>query len=94
MSLVDDILTLIPQRPPFVLVDELTSCDEVETVTGYTVTVECPLQNGGVLQPSGLVENIAQSCAARIGYRSLRAGGKVGIGVIGSVIFVTILSPT
>ena len=81
----NDILTLIPQRPPFVLIDRMLSCDEVETVTEFTVGSDCLLQDNGVLQPWGMIENIAQSCAARIGFRSMQVGGKVGIGVIGSV---------
>lgn len=80
-----DILTLIPQRPPFVLVDSLTSCDEVTTTTRLRITADCLMCNNGCLQPWGLMENIAQTCAARIGYLSLAKGGSVGIGVIGSV---------
>ena len=80
-----DILTLIPQRPPFVLVDRILSCDEVTTVTEFKVCDGCLLQDSGILQPWGMIENIAQSCAARIGYRSRQAGGEVKIGVIGSV---------
>ena len=79
------ILTLIPQRPPFVLVDGMLSCDDVTTVTQFAVSENCLLQNDGCLQPWGMIENIAQTCAARIGYRSTQAGGKVNIGVIGSV---------
>lgn len=80
-----DILTLIPQRPPFVLVDSLASCDDVTTTTRFHIAADCLLCNDGCLQPWGLMENIAQSCAARIGYLSLSKGGSVGIGVIGSV---------
>lgn len=81
----DDILRLIPQRPPFVLVDSMLSCDEKDTVTQFTVSQDCPLQHEGLLQPWGLIENIAQSCAARIGYLATQGGEEVAIGVIGSV---------
>ena len=37
------------------------------------------------LTSSGLIENIAQTCAARIGYLNLNAGGTVKIGVIGAI---------
>ena len=80
-----DILTLLPQRPPFVLVDRLTCCNEKDAVTQFTVNPECLLYDDGKLQSYGLMENIAQSCAARIGYLSLQKNGSVGIGVIGSV---------
>lgn len=87
-----DILTLLPQRPPFVLVDKLVSCDEKDAVTLFEVREDCLLCDGGRLQPHGLMENMAQSCAARIGYLSLQKSGTVGIGVIGSVSDFEILS--
>ena len=80
-----DILTLLPQRPPFVMVDKLVSCDDTEAVTQFMVREDCLLSDGGRLQPHGLLENIAQTCAARIGYISLQNSDSVGIGVIGSV---------
>ena len=86
MNLADiDILTLIPQRPPFVFVDKLLSCDEKDAVTSFEVPADCLLCDDGMLQPHGLLENIAQSCAARIGYLSLQKNGGISIGVIGSV---------
>ena len=39
----------------------------------------------GKLTAAGLVENIAQTCAARIGYINLSSGQTVKIGVIGSI---------
>lgn len=80
-----DILSLIPQRRPFVLVDRLVRCDARDAVTSFVVSQECLLCDDGVLQPHGIIENMAQSCAARIGYLSLQKSGAVGIGVIGSV---------
>lgn len=80
-----DILKLLPQRPPFVLVDRLMRCDEKDAVTRFVITENCLLCDDGFLQPHGIMENIAQSCAARIGYLSLQKDGAVGIGVIGSV---------
>lgn len=80
-----DILTLLPQRPPFIMVDRLVSCDENDAVTNFEVREDCLLCDDGRLQPHGLMENIAQSCAARIGYLSLQKSGTVGIGVIGAV---------
>jgi predicted hotdog family 3-hydroxylacyl-ACP dehydratase len=80
-----DILTLLPQRPPFVFVDGLAYCDEKDATTRFRVKADCLLCDEGKLQPHGLMENIAQSCAARIGYLSLKKSGSVGIGLIGSV---------
>lgn len=86
MNLTDiDILSLLPQRPPFVLVDKLVSCTDADAVTSFEVRDDCLLCDEGRLQPYGMMENMAQTCAARIGYVSLQKSGSVGIGVIGSV---------
>jgi len=59
---------ILPQREPFVFVDALVSYDERETVTSFTVPERHLLVEDGVLTASGLLENMAQSSAARIGY--------------------------
>ena len=62
-----DILDLIPQRPPMVMVDRLLHCDPVVTETEFTVREENILVENGRMSACGLVENIAQTCAARMG---------------------------
>ncbi len=76
---------LIPQRPPFVMIDRLLSCDMVFTVTELEVRDDNIFVANGRLTAEGLMENIAQTCAARMGYINLSRGDKVKIGVIGSV---------
>ena len=76
---------LLPQRPPFVMIDRLVSCDEVFAVTELLVREDNLFIEDERLTSAGLVENIAQSCAARIGYLNLNAGGTVKIGVIGAI---------
>ncbi|MBO7459495.1 MAG: pseudouridylate synthase [Bacteroidales bacterium] len=76
---------LLPQRPPFMMIDRLVSCDEVFAVTELTVREDNIFVENERLTSSGLIENIAQSCAARIGYLNLNAGGTVKIGVIGAI---------
>lgn len=64
-----DVLTLLPQRPPFVMIDRLTHFDETMTTTQLTVrTDNIFTEADGHLNPCALVENIAQTCAARMGY--------------------------
>ena len=64
-----DVLTLLPQRPPFVMIDRLTHFDEVVTTTSLTVREDnFFMEEGGVLNSCALMENIAQTCAARMGY--------------------------
>lgn len=76
---------LLPQRPPFVMIDRLVSCDDVYAVTELTIREDIIFVEDERLTSSGLIENIAQTCAARIGYLNLKAGGTVKIGVIGAI---------
>ena len=59
---------ILPQREPFLFVDRLERYDDVETVTSFTVPAEHLLVEDGHLTASGILENMAQSSAARIGY--------------------------
>ena len=59
---------ILPQARPFILVDELTEYEPEEAETTFTVREDCPMAADGVLTTGGLVENIAQTSAARIGY--------------------------
>ena len=63
-----DIRGILPQRPPFDFVDRLVRYDDPETVTAFTVPAEHLLVEDGHLTASGILENMAQSSAARIGY--------------------------
>ena len=87
MRKIDDITLneLLPQRPPFVMIDRLVSCDAVFAVTELLIREDNIFIEDERLTSSGLVENIAQTCAARIGFLNLNAGGSVMIGVIGSI---------
>lgn len=80
-----DILTLIPQRWPFVMVDTLVSSNDEATHTTLLVQAENVLVNDGVLTEAGLVENIAQTAAARAGYIAQQLGKPVQPGFIGAV---------
>jgi len=63
-----DILDILPQQQPFVMIDKLLLFDEKKTVTELAVRSDNLFFDQGRLSESGLVENIAQTCAARIGY--------------------------
>lgn len=81
-----DILGLIPQRPPFLLVDSLVDFEPERSVTTFVVRPDGILVRDGRLSEAGLLENIAQSCAARIGYinKYLKCE-TVKLGIIGAV---------
>ena len=59
---------ILPQRPPFLFVDALTEYDPAYVRTRFTVREGIELLEGGCLSSAGLMENMAQTSAARIGY--------------------------
>lgn len=79
------ILELIPQRAPFVLVDEFVYEDEQTLYSLFRVPGDHVLVDGGLLSEGGLVENIAQTAAARAGYLCRKEGQPVPLGYIGAV---------
>lgn len=80
-----DILTLLPQLPPVVMVDRLLHCDPVVTETELTIRPDNIMVEEGHLAEIGLLENVAQTCAARMGYINLTSGKEVRVGVIGAL---------
>ena len=76
---------LIPQRPPFVMIDKMLSFDMTVTVTQLEIRADNVFCVDGRLSAEGLMENIAQTCAARMGYINLNKSESVKIGVIGAV---------
>ncbi|MES2331829.1 MAG: 3-hydroxyacyl-ACP dehydratase [Bacteroidota bacterium] len=85
MSPEKNILPFIPQQPPFVMIDELYHSDETITRTGFCVTAENVLTIDGVFTEAGLLENIAQTAAARAGYTARLENKPVRVGYIGAV---------
>lgn len=87
MRAIEDITLkeLIPQRPPFVMIDKMLSFDMTFTSTQLEVRADNIFCEDNRLSSEGLMENIAQTCAARMGYINLNKGDKVKIGVIGAV---------
>ncbi|CAN5424886.1 hypothetical protein BH09BAC6_BH09BAC6_32560 [soil metagenome] len=81
----EDILSLIPQQAPFVMVDELVFCDVQSTKTSFEVKETNVLVFNGELSEAGLMENIAQTAAARAGYMARAENKPVALGYIGAV---------
>jgi len=88
-----NVLDLLPQRPPFIMIDRLVFSDEVVTTTKFQVRSDNIFMEGDVLNACALVENIAQTCAARMGYINYVNHEKVRIGFIGSIRNLNILRP-
>lgn len=59
---------LLMQRAPFLIVGRLLYCDESSTISETTIESKSMFVDNGKLSSSGLIENIAQTCAMRIGY--------------------------
>lgn len=77
---------ILPQRDPFIMVSQLMHYDELVTQTRFNIAADNIFCENGVFVASGIVENIAQTCAARIGYINKYILHKdVNIGFIGAV---------
>ncbi len=81
----NEILQLIPQRDPMVMVDTFFGIEDNTSASGLTVCPDNLFVENDKLQECGIIEHIAQSAAARIGYISSQKGEKTPLGFIGSV---------
>ncbi len=83
----EDILTLIPQRDPILMVDELLEA----APDGGTATLTVRpgnyfLGEDGRMEETGLLEHIAQSASAVAGHHALAAGATAPpVGYIGEI---------
>ena len=81
-----DIRTLLPQREPMVMVDKLIFADEKSAATMLQIREENIFVSDGHFQAYALIEVMAQTAAAQLGYENrLRGGNDVRIGYIGAV---------
>ena len=67
-----DVLDLLPHRQPFIMIDKLTHFDLKSAKTVFTVRNDNLFCCDGVMEEAGLVENIAQTCAARTGFKQIK----------------------
>ena len=82
---IHDITALLPQGPPFVMVDKLIYSDGHLTCTSFRITPGNPLVENGTLSAAGLMENMAQTAAAGAGYAARAVNENVRPGYIISV---------
>lgn len=80
-----DILELIPQRAPFVMITELMDVREQSATSSFRILENNIFVKDGQFQESGLIENIAQTAAAMSGYKAKISGKAAEIGFLGSV---------
>lgn len=81
-----DIHELLPQREPFIMIGFLLHFDMERIVTCTEIKGDNMFVEDERLSSAGIIENIAQTCAARIGYINkyiLKCG--INIGHIGAI---------
>ena len=81
----NELLDLIPQRPPVVMIDKFIFSDDTSSVSGLTIPATCVFCENGFLSESGMIENIAQTAAAGVGYACKRDNKVVPIGFIAAI---------
>jgi len=81
----ENIESLIPQRHPFVMIDELTGSDGNFTSSRLQVRADNIFVADNFFTEPGLLENIAQTAAARAGYEAIKENAPVRVGYIGAV---------
>jgi predicted hotdog family 3-hydroxylacyl-ACP dehydratase len=80
-----EILNLIPQKPPMVMVGKLLRVEGNRTLTSLSIGKENLFCDKGIFSEAGLIENIAQTAAAGAGYRSLLKNQPAPSGFIGGI---------
>ncbi len=80
-----NILELIPQRPPIVMVDKLLRVDGNFSLTLLNIKEDNIFCRNGKFTEPGIIENIAQSAAAKAGYLCKKEDADVRLGFIGNI---------
>ena len=82
-----DVKQLLPQQPPFVMVGNILSCDETITRCNYTIAADNLFCEEGLFTAPGLIEHVAQTAAARLGFINLyvNKADSVQVGYIGAI---------
>jgi predicted hotdog family 3-hydroxylacyl-ACP dehydratase len=80
-----DILSFIPQREPFVMIDTLLLTDDTTTRTNFIISADNIFYANNEFSEAGLMENIAQTAAVGAGKRARNVNKEVFPGYIGAV---------
>ncbi|WP_291909617.1 3-hydroxyacyl-ACP dehydratase [Chitinophaga sp. CB10] len=81
----DDITAYIPQRAPIVMISGILEVEGPLTRTALDIAADNIFVEEGYFTAPGLMENMAQTAAARIGYISRQQNVPVPLGFIGAV---------
>jgi predicted hotdog family 3-hydroxylacyl-ACP dehydratase len=75
----------IPQKAPFIMIGQLLDVTVNKTVTSLCITEGNLFCSEGIFREPGLIENIAQTAAAGVGYISKKEGKEPPVGFIGGL---------
>lgn len=75
----------IPQREPMVMIDNHIESTENYTVSSFNIQSDNIFVKDGFFHESGLIENIAQTAALRVGYFCKLNNTEVPVGFIGGI---------
>ena len=81
----EEITHYIPQRIPFVMVDTMENQSTLHAVSTFHILPSNLLLENGYFTESGLLENIAQTAAANVGYECAKKNIPVPLGFIGAI---------
>lgn len=85
MTLVKDIADLIPQKPPFVMVDMLDEYSDSSIVASFTPQEGAVFAEEGFFNAAGVIEHMAQTVALHTGYSYFLKGEVAPMGYIGAI---------
>lgn len=88
----EEIHKIIPQRDPITLIHRLLEQQQDYSIAEFDVEENHLFVQDGALSPSGLVENIAQTAAGRMGYHYMQKNEEPPVGFIGAVSKLEILN--
>ncbi|MBL7825430.1 MAG: hypothetical protein JNJ57_02290 [Saprospiraceae bacterium] len=81
----------LPHRPPFIMVDHLVEAEGNMYQSVFWVAHDNVFLDGDTLREFALIENIAQTCAAGIGYLSRSNGNSAPMdGLMGGISKLTV----
>lgn len=81
-----DVHTVLPQQEPFVMIGCLTHFEMMTSTTETLINDNNIFVDNGHFSASGMMENIAQTCAARVGFYNKYVLHKdVQVGFIGAI---------
>lgn len=80
-----DIKELIPHRDPIIMIDQIISHSEQNTITCFKIIDSNIFVQDNFFQSAGLIENMAQSAAARFGIQNYHQRDEPPLGYIASI---------